>query len=91
MRDELSKDPTHHLEQSKARIQADNSDRRKLLERLDHYIVPLHPTRHYSTMFNIVSGKLTGASVNVQNALQISKAFFVAYEDKLPKVYMINK
>ena len=32
MRDELSKDLTHHLEESKARIQTDNSDRRKLWE-----------------------------------------------------------
>ncbi len=33
MINELSKDPTHHLEESNTRIQADNSDRMKLWER----------------------------------------------------------
>ena len=46
MRDELSKDLTHHKEESSARIQADNSDRRKLRERLDQCIDPLDPTGH---------------------------------------------
>ena len=36
-------------------------------------------------MFIIASGKLTVASVNVKNALQISKAFMAAYENKLPQ------
>ena len=33
MINELSKDPTHHLEESNTRILADNSDRMKLWER----------------------------------------------------------
>ena len=36
-------------------------------------------------MFIIVSGKLTAASVNVNNALQIGKACMEAYEKKLPQ------
>ena len=35
-------------------------------------------------MFIIISGKLTAASVNVKNALQIGKACMEAYENKLP-------
>ena len=36
-------------------------------------------------VFIIVSGKLTAASVNVKNALQIGKACMEAYENKLPQ------
>ena len=78
MRDELSKYPTHHLEESKARIQTDNSDRRTLRERLDQYIDPSDLTGHYSTVFNIVSEIRTAVFVNVQNALQIGKGCHVA-------------
>ena len=78
MRDELSTYPTHHLEESKARIQTDNSDRRTLRERLDQYIDPSDLTGHYSTVFNIVSEIRTAVFVNVQNALQIGKGCHVA-------------
>ena len=36
-------------------------------------------------MFIIASGKLTAASVNVKNALQIGNACMAAYENKLPQ------
>ena len=73
MRDALSEHLTHHKEASKACIQADVSDRRKLWEKLDQYIDSLDPAGHSPTLFNIVSGKLAAASVNVRNALQIGK------------------
>ena len=40
---------------------------------------------HYATVFIFVSGKLTAASVNVNNALQIGEACVAAYENKLPQ------
>ncbi len=43
------------------------------------------PSGHYATVFIILSGKLTAASVNVKNALQIDKACMAAYENKLPQ------
>ena len=61
---------THHLEESNARIEADNSDRRKLWERHYQCIGRFDPYGHYATVFIILSGKLTAASVNVKNALQ---------------------
>ena len=85
MQNELSKDRTHHLEESNARIQADNSDRRKLWERQYECIDIFDPSGHYATVFIIVSGKLTAASVNVNNALQIGKVCMEAYENKLPQ------
>ena len=81
MQNELS----HHLEESKARIQADNSDRRKLWERQYQCIDKFEPSGHYATVFIIVSGTLTAACVNVKNALQIGKACMEAYENKLPQ------
>ena len=85
MRDVLSKDPTHHLEESKVRIQTDNSDRRTLRERLDQYIDPSALNGHYATLFNIVSEKRTATSVNVQYALQIGKSCHVA-----PRIHPAN-
>ena len=85
MRDDLSEHAAHHKVESKARIQADVSDRRKLRERLDQCIDPLDPADHSSTLFNIVSGKLAAESANVQNALQIGKDCVQAYENKLPQ------
>ena len=83
MRNELSKDSSHHLEETNARIQADNSDRRKLWERQHQCIDRFYPSGHYATVFIIVSGKLTVASVNVKNALHIGNACIAAYENKL--------
>ena len=70
MRYELSKYPIHHLEESKAHIQADNSDSSsKLRERLDQCIDRCAPSGHYATVFIVVSGKLSAASVMVKNVL----------------------
>ena len=65
----LSIDPTHHLEESKAMIQTDNSDRRKLQERKYQCIDRFDPSGQYATVFIIVTGKLIVASVNARNAL----------------------
>ena len=65
----LIKDPTHHLEESKARIQAANSDKRKLQEMQYQCIDRFDQSGHYVIVFIVVSGKLTDASVNVHNAL----------------------
>ena len=43
---ELSKDPTHHLEESNTRIQADDSDRMKLWERQLKCIDRFDPSGH---------------------------------------------
>ena len=85
MRNELSKDLTHHLEESNARIQADNSDRRKLRERQYQYIHIFDPSGHYAAVFIIVFVKLTAAYVNVKNALQIGQARTEPYENKFPQ------
>ena len=90
MRDDLSEDPTHHKEESKARIQADISDRMKLRERINQCIDPLDPADHSITLFNIVSGKLVAESANVQSGLQIGKDCMRAYENKLPQ-HFYNK
>ena len=83
MRNELSKDPIHHLEESNARIQADDFDRSKLWER--QCIDRFDTSGLYATVFIIVSVKLTDASVMVKNALQIGKDYMEAYEIKLPQ------
>ena len=66
MRDELSKDPNHHMEESEARMQSDNSDRRKLRERQYQSIDRFDTSGHCVTVFIIVSGKLTAAFCNGQ-------------------------
>ena len=83
MRNELSKDPIHHLEESNARIQADNFDRRKLWERQcnDRF----DTSGLYATVFIVVSVKLPDASVMVKNALQIGKDCMETYGIKLPQ------
>ena len=86
MRNELSKDRTHHLEESNARIRADSSNIRKLWEKQYQCIGRFDSSGHYATVLIIVSGTLTAAtSVNVKNALQIGKACMAAYENKLPQ------
>ena len=82
---ELSKDPTHHLEESNTRNQADDYDRMKLWERQVECIDRFDPSGIYATVFIIVAGKLTAASVNVKSALQIGNACMAAYENKLPQ------
>ena len=74
---------THHLEESNARIQADNSDRRKLWERQYQCIDRFDPFGHFATVFIVYVEHLT-ASVSVKNALQIGKACMEAYGNKLP-------
>ena len=51
VQNELSK--THHLEESNTRIQADNSDRRKLWERQYQCIDQFYPSGHFATVFII--------------------------------------
>ena len=53
------------MDESKARIQADNTDRIKLRERLDQCIDICAPSGHYATVFIVVSGKLSAGSVMV--------------------------
>ena len=79
---------THHLEESNARIQADNVDGRKLWEGQYHCIDRFDPSGHFATVFIIVSGTLTAASVNVKNALQIGKACMEAYEKKFTSGFL---
>ena len=86
----LSNDRTHHLEESNARIQADNSDIRKLRERQYQYIDRLNPSGHHATVFIIVSGTLTVVYVNVKNALQIGKACMEAYKTNYLRVSIIK-
>ena len=81
MRNELSKDPIHHLEESNARIQADNFDRRKFWER--QCIDRFDTSGLYVTVFISVSVKPT--YVMVKNALQIGKDCMEVYEIKLPQ------
>ena len=76
---------THHLKESNARIQADNSDRRKLWERQYQCIDTFDPSGHFATCVHHLCGTLTDASVNVKNALQIGNARMEAYENKLPQ------
>ena len=92
MRNELSKTPTHHLEESNAWIQADTltegscgkGNTSALIDATHLVITP-------SAVFIIVSGKLTAASVNVKNALQIGMACMEAYDNKLPQgFYNVN-
>ena len=66
VQNELAKDRTHHVEESNARIEAENSDRRKLCERQYQCIDRFDPSGHYATVFISVSRKLTAASVNVR-------------------------
>ena len=73
------------MEESEARVQADNSDRRKWRDKQFQCIDRFDPYGHYVTMFIVVSGKLTAASVKVNNALQIGKDCLEAYENKLPQ------
>ena len=75
MSDNLLDNPTHHNEESKARMHSDSSDRQKIQAKLSQCIEPLSPVRHSTTLFNIVSGKLDDSSVNVHNALQLGKEF----------------
>ena len=67
-----------------ARVQADKSDRRKLRDKQFQCIDRFDPYGHYVTVFIVVSGKLTAASVKVKNALQIGKDCLETYENKLP-------
>ena len=82
----MNRPKTHHLKESNARIQADNSDRRKLWERQYQCIDRFDPSGHFWSVLIIVYRTLTVvASVNVKNALQIGKACMEAYENKLPQ------
>ena len=55
MRDNLLDNPTHHNEESKARMHSDSSDRQKLQAKLSQCIEPLSPVGHSTTLFIIVS------------------------------------
>ena len=54
VQNEMSKETrTHHLEESNARIQADNSGRRKLWERQYQCFDKFDPSGHFATLFII--------------------------------------
>ena len=63
MRDDLLDNPTHHKEESKARMHTDSSDRQKLQAKLSQCIEPLSPAGHSTT------------PVNVHNAVQLGMKF----------------
>lgn len=84
MREYIPQLPAYHKEETKARIRSDNSDRKKLKEKLSKCIHPLDPSGHPKELLNIVSGKLADTSVNVQNAVEIGRASLQAFENGLP-------
>ena len=76
----------YHKEESKARIQADAKDRAGLRRKLDYCIDPMDSKEHpEGSIVNIVSGKLSPASVNVENAVMIGETMLEDYEKTWPE------
>ena len=78
------------MEESEARIQADNSERRKLREKQYQCIDRFVPYGHYVTVFIIVSGKLTAASVMVKNALPLARLVWKPMKTNYRRVSIIK-
>ncbi len=70
-----------HKEEAKARISADQSDRKSLRKKLEMCIDPLDPQQHPETIRNVVNGP---SSVNVDKAVDIGTTQMKEFEEKLP-------
>ncbi|KAK3106543.1 hypothetical protein FSP39_022295 [Pinctada imbricata] len=75
---------THHKEESPARMASDAADREKLRQKLSSCIDPLATEEHSGKLINIVSGRVSPDSVNVDNALEIGKKQMSEFEQSLP-------
>ena len=74
----------NHKEEGKSRMQSDAADRNGLKETISSVTHPLNPEGHPNSPVNIVTGKISPATVNVDQSLDIGKAQTGAFEDSLP-------
>ena len=76
---------THHKEETKARIQTDAEDRKKLRDKLEVCIDSLQTENNLDGLVNIVTGQvLIHPSFNVDNALKLGTRQMEEFERGLP-------
>ena len=88
MINELSKDPTYHLEESNTQIQADNSDRMKSLGRQYQCIDRFDPSGHICHCVHHCNWKTDCCICECQECstnCSYCNACMAAYENKLPQ------
>ena len=79
---------TNHKEEGVSRIQTDASDREKIRNKLVTCIDPLNPASHpQDRLINIVTGRISPASVNVHDSVQLGKRMMKSYEEGWPQSF----
>ena len=79
---------TVHKEEGPSRIKTDNEDRQKIREKLAMCIDPLEPGTHPTgTMINIVTGKLSDASANVDDAVNLVGDLMRSFRNGWPESF----
>jgi len=75
---------TTHKEEKPSRMRADEQDRLKIREKLQMSIDPLEASDHPDAVVNVVSGLISPANINVQNAVVIGNKQKQSFEKSLP-------
>ena len=73
-----------HKEEGRARMKNDGEDRNGLKQMIENVIHPLNPQSHTNCPLNIVSGKVSPETVNVDKCLEIGKGQMTEFEEGLP-------
>ena len=79
---------TSHKEEGKSRILNDVTDREKIRNKLVTCIDPLNPGSHPSaSLINIVTGRISPASVTVDDSVQLGRQLMKTYEEGWPQSF----
>ena len=85
---DIQKTVTVHKEEGSSRIQTDSLNRENIRNKLAICIDPLNPVNHpENSLINIITGRLSPASVNVDDSIQLGEQLMRSYEDGWPQSF----
>lgn len=76
-----------HKEEGSSRIKLDGDDRSKIREKLSECVHPFDPESHPENLINIVSGRISPAKVNVDQALKMGSELMTEYLEGWPQTF----
>ena len=84
---ETEKTVVIHKEEGSSRIKLDGDDRSKIREKLSECVHPFDPESHPENLINVVSGRISPAKVNVDQALKMGSELMTEYLEGWPQTF----
>ena len=81
------RDVLRHKEEGSSRMQADNTDREKIKNKLLNCINPFAPESHPTGLVNIVTGRVSSDPVNVDSSVQLGQGLMQRYASGWPNSF----